>query len=90
MLDIYGMTLRDKSGHVAKGGKAKESLINETWRQYDAIRTDFALSRTRLNYSRVLWAAAAVLAFQEREGVWLIHPANAGPGLKADDPRIAD
>ena len=82
--------LRKPDGTLAKVTAADHALIQAVWDAYDVLRSNFLLNRTRRAFVALTNAAAELVAFQARMGVWLIHPANAGPGLKADDPRIRE
>ena len=84
----YLNDIRTPNRTLARLSKAQEQEVHDAWDDYNAARTAFALSRTRGNYDRLKQAGADILDFQERMGVWLIHPANAGPGLLENDPRI--
>lgn len=90
MKTIHGSKIYTKDGRVAKGGKALEMACNAAYAAFDAARTRFAIECTRDAYNDCARAGADLVAFQEANNVWLIHPANATPGLRADDPRIAE
>ncbi len=70
--------------------KPQQAEAAQAWGAFDTARTAFAMYRSRLNYNTLKAAGAAVVEMQTRLNIWLIHPANVGPGLREDDPRIVE
>jgi len=70
--------------------KPQQAEAVQAWGAFDTARTAFALHRSRSNYNTLKAAGEAVVEMQTRLNIWLIHPANVGPGLRENDPRIIE
>lgn len=88
--DISDTRFRSPDHRVVRLRKAKAAEVNRLWNDFDSARSEFALGYKRSNYNRLKAAGEALVAAQTEAGVWLIHPANVGPGLREDDPRIVE
>lgn len=66
----------------------KRQKLDNAWDAFCEARNAFALNFTRDNYNALAQAGSVLIDTQTELGVWVIHPANARPGLNADDPRI--
>lgn len=82
--------LSDAAGRRVRLPARDKKALEETWSRFEAARRAFACSRLRSGYGELKEAGDALVREQSRLGVRLIHPVNAAPGLREDDPRIID
>ena len=64
--------------------------LDSAWDKFASARTAFALEYTRSNYKALSQAGRELVETQTAIGVWVIHPVNAVPGLRDNDPRIIE
>ncbi|QAY80303.1 hypothetical protein [Sphingosinicella sp. BN140058] len=90
----YLFDIRDRHGRKANLTVRKLAEVHSEWARFEAARDAFNPCIegrcTRSRFDALRSAGERLIAAQERLGVWLIHPANAVPGLRPDDPRIIE
>ncbi len=83
--------MSDHFNRCAKGLlKTPKAQLRQAWDEWCKARDDFAINITRSRYRRMQEAGENVIKLQDALGVWLIHPANAVPGLSQYDERIVE
>jgi hypothetical protein len=68
----------------------KQGVLEKVWTDFEKARTRFAIYRLRKDYNDLSEKGKLLIKTQSEMDVWLIHPANVGPGLRVDDPRIVE
>ncbi len=83
--------MSDHFNRCTKGlSSTPKAQMKRAWDEWCEARADFAINTTRSRYRRMQEAGENVVKLQDALGVWLIHPANAIPGLAKDDERIIE
>lgn len=68
----------------------KQGVLERVWTDFEKARTRFAIYRLRKDYNDLSEKGKLLIETQTEMDVWLIHPANVGPGLRVDDQRIVE
>lgn len=96
---MFGKTaprpFKDYKGRKVSVPKAIATQLDALWSAFnDACNkaATYSIDRTypRALHNEIRRAGGALIVGQTIAGVWLIHPANAVPGYRDDDPRIID
>jgi hypothetical protein len=82
--------LRNKEGLRVWLNVKRRGVLEKVWTDYAEARTRFAIYRLRKDYNDLSEKGKLLIETQTEMDVWLIHPANVGPGLRVDDPRIVE
>ena len=88
--EICENKLRNMEGRRVRLSVKKQKVLEKVWTDYAEARTRFAFYRLRKDYNELSEKGKLLVKTQSEMGVWLIHPANVGPGLQPDDPRIVE
>lgn len=88
--EIRENKLRNMEGRRVRLTVKKQKVLEKVWTDYAEARTRFAFYRLRKDYNDLSEKGKLMIETQTEMGVWLIHPANVGPGLRVDDPRIVE
>ena len=82
--------LRNMEGRRVRLSVKKQEILGKVWTDFANARTRFAIYRLRKDYNDLSEKGKLLIETQTKMDVWLIHPANVGPGLQPDDPRIVE
>lgn len=82
--------LRNKDGLRVWLNVKRRGVLEKVWTDYAEARTRFAIYRLRKDYNDLSEKGKLLIETQTEMDVWLIHPANIGPGLRVDDQRIVE
>ena len=88
--EIRENKLRNMEGRRVRLTVKKQEVLEKVWTDFEKARTRFALYRLRKDYNDLSEKGKLLIETQTKMGVWLIHPANVGPGLKVDNPCIVE
>ena len=88
--EIRENKLRNMEGRRVRLTVKKQKVLEKVWTDYAEARTRFAFYRLREDYNDLSEKGKLMIETQTKMGVWLIHPANVGPGLKVDNPCIVE
>ena len=88
--EIRENKLRNMEGRRVHLTVKKQEILEKVWTDFKEARTRFAIYRLRKDYNDLSEKGKLLIETQTKMGVWLIHPANVGPGLRVDDPRIVE
>lgn len=88
--EIRENKLRNKDGLRVWLNVKRRGVLEKVWTDYAEARTRFAIYRLRKDYNDLSEKGKLLIETQTEMDVWLIHPANVGPGLRVDDPRIVE
>jgi len=88
--EIRENKLRNMKGRRVRLTVKKQEILGKVWTDYAEARTRFAIYRLRKDYNDLSEKGKLLIETQTEMDVWLIHPANVGPGLRVDDPRIVE
>ena len=82
--------LRNMEGRRVRLSVKRQGVLEKVWTDFANARTRFAIYRLRKDYNDLSEKGKLLIETQTKMDVWLIHPANVGPGLQPDDPRIVE
>jgi hypothetical protein len=88
--EIRENKLRNKEGRSVRLSVKKQKVLEKVWTDFNEARTRFAIYRLRKDYNDLSEKGKLLIETQTEMDVWLTHPANVGPGLRVDDPRIVE
>ena len=88
--EIRENKLRNMEGRRVRLSVKKQKVLEKVWTDYAEARTRFAFYRLRKDYNDLSEKGKLLIETQTKMGVWLIHPANVGPGLRVDNPCIVE
>jgi hypothetical protein len=88
--EIRENKLRNMKDRRVRLSVKKQEILEKVWTDFANARTLFAIYRLRKDYNDLSEKGKLLIETQTEMDVWLIHPANVGPGLQPDDPRIVE